>query len=53
VFPVRYGLNFYINLLRNSVFKALIKYAVDFMFLPAPYYYLKSLVMIAFPRIPC
>jgi hypothetical protein len=24
VFPVRYGLNFYINLLRNSVFKGLI-----------------------------
>jgi hypothetical protein len=23
VFPVRYGLNFYINLLRNSVFKGL------------------------------
>jgi hypothetical protein len=24
MFPVRYGLNFYINLLRNSVFKGLI-----------------------------
>jgi hypothetical protein len=36
VFPVRYGLNLYINLLRNSVFKGLIHRLVTFNF-PAPY----------------
>jgi hypothetical protein len=29
VFPVRYGLNFYINLLRNSVFKELILVSIS------------------------
>jgi hypothetical protein len=29
MFPVRYELNFYVNLLRNSVFKGLIRTHID------------------------
>jgi hypothetical protein len=31
VFPVRYKLNSYINLLRNSVFKGLIYYEIEYL----------------------